>query len=57
MEMLSWMKKVDMRMDKLDLLDIIDHLHEVINAVIVENREKDNVIMELENELKKFKLQ
>ncbi len=56
-EMLSWMRKVDMRMDKLDLLDIIDHLHEVINAAIIENEKKDNIIMELRNELKKANLQ
>ncbi len=55
--MLSWMRKVDMRMDKLDLLDIIDHLHEVINAAIIENEKKDNIIMELRNELKKANLQ
>ena len=56
MEVLSWMRKVDMRMDKLDLLDIIDHLHGVINATLIENEKKENIIMELKNELKKAKL-
>jgi len=28
-------------MDKLDLLDIIDHMHEVIDAFLVEGKEKD----------------
>ncbi len=53
MEILSWIRKVDMRMDKLDLLDIIDHLHGVIDAVLVDNKEKDAIIMELEGKLKK----
>lgn len=57
MELLSWMRKIDMRIDKLDLLDIIDHLHGVINAVIMENKKKDDIIMELRNELKKANLQ
>ncbi|MCK9267782.1 MAG: hypothetical protein M0P14_03595 [Alkaliphilus sp.] len=56
MEILSWMKKVDMRMDKLDLLDIIDHLHGVIDAVLVENEKKDGIIAELKNELEKIRL-
>ena len=54
METLSWMRKVDMRMDKLDLLDIIDHLHGVIDAVLVENEKKDSIIAELKNELGKI---
>lgn len=53
MEMLSWMRKVDMTMDKLDLLNIIDHMHEVINAFIAESKEKDNVINELRDKLEK----
>ncbi|HZJ76206.1 MAG TPA: hypothetical protein VFC70_00730 [Oscillospiraceae bacterium] len=57
MEKLSWMRKVDMRMDKLDLLDIIDHLHEVINAAIIENEKKGDMITELRDELKKSNLQ
>lgn len=52
-EVLSWMRKVDMRTDKLDLLDIIDHLHEVVNAVLMENEKKDNIIIELKGELEK----
>jgi len=56
MEMLSWMRKVDMTMDKLDLLDIIDHMHEVIDAFLVEGKEKDNVIKELRAELEKNNL-
>lgn len=56
MEILSWMRKVDMRMDKLDLLDIIDHLHGVIDAVLVENEKKDGIIAELKNELEKIRL-
>lgn len=51
MEMLSWMKKVDMTMDKLDLLDIIDHMHEVIDALVVENKKKDDMIKNLRSEL------
>ena len=55
MEVLSWMRKIDMRMDKLDLLDIIDHMHEVINAALIENEKKDSIIMELREELRKVK--
>lgn len=53
MEMLSWMKKIDMRTDKLDLLHIIDSMHEAINAFVKENKEKDNIIKELRKELEK----
>ncbi len=53
MEMLSWMRKVDMTMDKLDLLNIIDHMHEVIDAFLAENKEKDNIIKELRDKLEK----
>lgn len=56
MEMLSWMRKVDMTMDKLDLLDIIDHMHEVINAFVADGKEKDNIIKELRNKLEKGNL-
>jgi len=53
MEMFSWMKKVDMTVDKLDLLDIIDHMHGVIDAFLMESKEKDQRIKELEAELAK----
>lgn len=56
MEMLSWMRKVDMTMDKLDLLDIIDHMHEVINAFLEESKEKDSIIKLLREELEKVVL-
>ena len=56
MEMFSWMKKVDMTMDKLDLLDIIDHMHEVIDAFLLEIKAKDKVINELKTELEKNNL-
>jgi len=56
MEMFSWMKKVDMTMDKMDLLDIIDHMHGVIDAFLVENKEKDHLIKELRAELDKNQL-
>lgn len=53
MELLSWMKKVDMTMDKLDLLDLIDHMHELISAIVLENEKKDLAIRQLRQELKK----
>jgi len=54
-EVLSWIRKIDMRIDKLDLLDIIDHLHGVINATLMENEKKDSIIAGLKEELEKAK--
>lgn len=56
MEMFSWMKKVDMTMDKLDLLDIIDHMHDLINTFLVEIKSKEELIKELKAELEKQSL-
>ena len=53
MEMLSWMKKVDMTMDKLDLLYLIDNMHEVIDAFLIDSNKKDHIINELRAELEK----
>lgn len=53
MEMLSWMRKIDMKSDKLDLLHIIDQMHEVINALVAESKKKDAIIKELRQELEK----
>ncbi|SCY73865.1 hypothetical protein [Alkaliphilus peptidifermentans] len=47
MEMLSWMKKVDGDMSKMDLLNIIDNMHEVINALLEKNNENEEFIKEL----------
>lgn len=52
MEVLSWIRKIDMRTDKLELLDIIDHLHGVINATLMEIEQKNSIITELEDKLK-----
>jgi hypothetical protein len=41
-----------MRTDKLDLLDIIDHLHGVIDAALKEIEKRDSIIIKLEDELK-----
>lgn len=53
MEMLSWMRKMNMKSDKLDLLHIIDQMHEVIDAFITESKKKDIIIKELREELDK----
>lgn len=47
MELLSWMKKVDGSMDKVALLELIDEMHGVINALLMENKEKEIKLMEL----------
>jgi len=47
MELLSWMKKVDASMDKVSLLELIDEMHGVINALLMDNREKEVKLMEL----------
>ena len=52
MEVLSWIRKIDMRTDKLDLLDIIDHLHGVIDAALKEIEKRYSIIIKLEDELK-----
>lgn len=49
--MLSWMKKVDMTMDKKDLLDMITSMHDVINALLEKNKENEEIIKELREEL------
>lgn len=56
METLSWMKKVDMTMDKLDLLELIDHMHGVIDAILADNEAKSNLIAGLKEELAKASL-
>ncbi|GAB6086361.1 hypothetical protein [Alkaliphilus crotonatoxidans] len=47
MERLSWMKKVDTDMSRRDLLELIDHMHGVIDALLAENKEKSILIQKL----------
>ncbi|ABW19998.1 hypothetical protein [Alkaliphilus oremlandii] len=56
MEMLSWMKNVDMTMEKEALLDMIDNMYGIINSLIAETRAKDVLIQELKEELEKIEL-
>lgn len=45
--MLNWMRKVDADMSKMDLLDIIDNMHEVINSLLEKNKENEVYIKSL----------
>lgn len=56
MEMLSWMKNVDMTMEKEALLDIIDSMYGIVNSLIAETRAKDILIKELKEGLDKVEL-
>lgn len=47
MEFLSWMRKVDTDLSRADLLELMDHMHEVINALLVKNQENQALIQEL----------
>ncbi|SDJ93894.1 hypothetical protein [Natronincola ferrireducens] len=51
MEMLSWMKKVDTRMKKSSLLQLIDEMHGVIHALLVDNKRYKDTILELKKAL------
>lgn len=46
MELLSWMRKVDGSMGKTQLLELIDEMHGVINALLSQNREYQEMIDE-----------
>ncbi|AKL93857.1 hypothetical protein CACET_c03410 [Clostridium aceticum] len=50
MEMLSWMKKVDRSMEKKALLELIDEMHGVIQALLEENKESKSTIQKLAKE-------
>ncbi len=52
MELLSWMRKVDTDMSRENLLDLIDNMHEVINALLLKKQENDALIKELKKTLK-----
>ncbi len=45
------MRKVDTDMSRNDLLDLIDSMHEVINALLEKNQENDAIIKELKKTL------
>ncbi len=47
MELLSWMKKLDTDMSRNDLLELIDHMHGIIDALLIETREKEILIQEI----------
>ena len=51
MELLSWMRKVDTDLSRSDLLNLIDNMHEVINALLVKNQENETLIKELKKTL------
>ncbi|MCC5912283.1 MAG: hypothetical protein JJT76_17850 [Clostridiaceae bacterium] len=53
MEMLSWMRKVDAGMENRDLLELIDNMHEVIDALMMKNKENEKIIGQLKEELNK----
>lgn len=52
MEKLAWMRKIDGSMDKGSLLQLIDSMHEVIDALIDSNQEKEKKIKLFEESLK-----
>lgn len=47
MEMLSWMKKVNLDTDKKELLMLIDNMHDIINALLEKNKDNERLIKAL----------
>jgi len=56
MEKLAWMRKVDGGMDKLSLLQLMDSMHELIDALMTDNQEKDALINQLKGILQEKSL-
>ncbi|ABR47034.1 hypothetical protein Amet_0809 [Alkaliphilus metalliredigens QYMF] len=55
MEKLSWMRKVDKTMDNGELLELMDHMHAVIDSLLSEKEDNQKKIKSLEAALHSLK--